>query len=191
MNSSQNGHSAPQQSASEHASTEGGSPVDSKMKQTTVSEPVVNLDDSDNRRNTDRVTTSMNVRSRVMKAAELVSLFQAIDEGKSPDLATFKQFHESDFIEHESEFNISVGGLGSNGDWVITDKNKLESGTDLMLEIIDFPDGKGILRAVAEVMWAKEQDGGGYNVGLMFLYIGDEDTERIRSLVFSKMCETD
>jgi hypothetical protein len=191
MNSSPNGKSAPQQSASEHASTEGNSPVKPKMKQTTVPENVVTLDDSDDRRNTERVTTSMNVRFRVMKAGELVSLFQAIDDGKSPDLSTYAQFHESDFLEHESEFNISVGGLGSNGDWVITDKNKLESGTDLLLEIIDFPDGKGILRAVAEVMWAKEQDGEEYNVGLMFLYIGDEDTQRIRSLVFSKMCETD
>jgi hypothetical protein len=75
--------------------------------------------------------------------------------------------------------NISIGGISATGDLDLSGPSTLAIGGDFVVEI-DFPDGKGRLRAIARVMWCSEREEG-CHAGLMFVAISEESILRIRN----------
>jgi hypothetical protein len=80
-----------------------------------------------------------------------------------------------------SSINLSLGGLSAAGDLEISGDRAFAKGADLVVEI-DLPDGQPPVKAVAQVMWNKD-NAGKHEMGLMFLLVADSAYLRIQDHV--------
>lgn len=137
------------------------------------------LPDPSDRREHVRVAMQLQVRCRQLQSLELAQVAGSL--GKSdPPIPALSLGNSG--ISRMSSVNVSKGGLSAEGDLQLDGEQSFAKGTDLVVEF-DLPDGKGPVRAVAQVMWAVGGGEGKKMAGLMFLLISDHNTQRLQALI--------
>lgn len=131
----------------------------------------------DERRLHPRVDSTLSVRSRLIDPHELPLLASALGR-PDPPIPALNLVRAGTRIVQVSSINLSQGGLSAEGDLEIDSERLYTKGADLVVEI-DLPDGEGPIRAVAQVMWNREENGR-HHMGLMFLLITDASYMRIQ-----------
>jgi hypothetical protein len=136
-----------------------------------------NDNDNDERRLHQRVSTQLSVRSRLIDPHELPMLASSLGR-PDPPIPALNLIKAGSKVSQVNSINLSLGGLSASGDLEINSERAYTKGADLVVEI-DLPDEQPPVRAVAQVMWTREE-GGHHHMGLMFLLIADSAYLRIQ-----------
>lgn len=138
------------------------------------------MTDGEERRLHPRVDGSLHVRSRQLDPHELPLIASSLGR-PDPPIPALNLVKAGARVTQVTSINLSLGGLSAAGDLEISGDRAYAKGADLVVEI-DLPDGQPPVRAVAQVMWNKDADGG-HQMGLMFLLISDSAFMRIQDYI--------
>lgn len=140
----------------------------------------------DERRRHPRVPADLQVRFRPLDPSELPLLAQALGQS-DPPVPDLNLVRTGSRVVQVRSVNLSQGGLLASGDLAVHSERPFAPGSDLVLEL-DLPDGEPPLRAVAQVMWAR-QEGGLHQLGLMFLLLPEAGFARVRNYLQRRLDE--
>lgn len=138
------------------------------------------MPENDERRLHPRVDSRLQVRSRQLDPHELPLIASSLGR-PDPPIPALNLVKAGSKITQVTSINLSLGGLSAAGDLEISGDRAYAKGADLVVEV-DLADGQPPIRAVAQVMWNKDESGQ-HQMGLMFLLIADSAYLRIQDHV--------
>jgi hypothetical protein len=131
-----------------------------------------------------RVDSALHVRSRQLDPHELPLIASSLGR-PDPPIPALNLVKSGSKITQVTSINLSLGGLSAGGDLQISGDRAYARGADVVVEI-DLPDDQPPVRAVAQVMWNKDE-AGMHQMGLMFLLISDSAFMRIQDYLSGRL----
>lgn len=140
----------------------------------------------DERRLHPRVDAPLTVRTRLITPQELPLLASALGQA-DPPIPDLNLVRAGSKITQVTSINLSLGGLSASGDLEISGDRAYTRGADVVVEL-ELPDGEPPMRAVAQVMWNRDE-GGKHQMGLMFLLVAEAAYQRMQAYLAKKAAD--